>query len=188
MAKQHGINSSTYNEFIIDSGKLFFNYGQAGEVALGATRGGSAFAINTEYREMPVDGAKGAVKGGRRITRIEAMLTVNMVEFDSKILALALPGSVTADYPNTATKTHTKISRDLQLALADYITNVAIVGEVSGVSDKYFIGILKNVLADGNLEIGLVDNDESVLSIQFKAHFDSTDMDAEPWEIRWPVI
>ena len=187
MAKQNGINSSTYKEFIIDSGKLYMNYGEIGEAALGATRGGSTFAINTEYRDMPVDGAKGVVKGGRRITRVEVMLTVNMVEIDATILAKALPGSDTADYPNTPSKTHDQITRALDIALGDYITNVAIVGEVSGAASTYFIGILKNVLADGNLEVALVDNDESVLSIQFKAHFDPATITTEPWEIRWPL-
>lgn len=188
MARQHGINSSSYKEFIIDGGKLFFNYGEAGELAMGATRGGSTFAINTEYKDMPVDGAKGPVKGGRRITKVEAVLTVNMIEFNAALLAKALPGSAQADYPSTPAKTHDKITRSLTLALTDYITNVAIVGEVTGVSDKYFVGILKNVIADGNLEISFVDNDESVLSLQFKAHFDPAAIDTEPWEIRWPVI
>ena len=188
MAKQNGINSSTYNEFIIDSGKLYINYGEAGEAALGATRGGSTFAINTEYRDMPVDGAKGPVKGGRRITKVEAIMTVNMVEIDSTILTKALPGSAKADYPSTPAKTHDKITRALQLATTDYITNVAIVGEVSGSTTKYFVGILKNAIADGNLEISLVDNDESVLSIQFKAHFDPASISTEPWEIRWPTL
>jgi hypothetical protein len=188
MARQHGITSNTYNEFLIDSGKLYINYGQAGEAALGATRGGTTFAINTEYRDMPVDGAKGPVKGGRRITRVEAILTVNMVEIDTTVLTKALPGSSAADYPTTPTKTHDQITRELAIATTDYLTNVAIIGEVSGSTSKYFVGILNNVIADGNLEVSLVDNDESVLAIQFKAHFDPSDMDAEPWEIRWPTI
>ncbi len=187
MARQHGINSSTYDEFIIDSGKLYLNYGESGEAALGATRGGSTFAINTEYKDMLVDGAKGPTKGGRRITKVEAILTVNMVEFNSTVLSKALSGSDVADYPSTPAKTHDKITRALQLASTDYLTNVAIVGEVSGKTATYFVGIIKNALADGNLEISLVDNDESVLSIQFKAHFDPSAMDTEPWEIRWPT-
>jgi len=188
MAKQNGINSSTYNEFLIDSGKLYINYGEAGEAALGATRGGSSFAINTEYRDMPVDGAKGPVKGGRRITKVEAVMTVNMVEIDATLLNKAIPGSTKADYPSTPAKTHDKITRALALLTSDYITNVAIVGEVSGTTTKYFVGILKNVIADGNLEIGFVDNDESVISIQWKAHFDPAAMETEPWEIRWPIL
>ena len=188
MARQHGINSNTYKEFIIDSGKLYINYGEAGEAALGATRGGSTFAINTEYRDMPVDGAKGPVKGGRRITKVEAVMTVNMVELNATLIQKALPGSSVADYPSTPAKTHDKVTRALAIALTDYITNVAIVGEVSGAASTYFVGILKNAIADGNLEVALVDNDESVLSLQFKAHFDPAAIDTEPWEIRWPVI
>jgi len=187
MARQHGITSTTYDKIVLDSGKLIMNYGEAGEAVLGATRGGSTFAINTEYREMPVDGAKGAVKGGRRITKVEAMLTVNMVELSGALFNKALTGSDMADYPSTPAKTHDQITRSLEIAAGDYLTNIAIVAEVSGKAATYFVGILKNVISDGNFELGFVENDESVLSIQWKAHFDPSDMDTEPWELRWPT-
>ena len=187
MARQHGVTSTSYDKIVLDAGKLVMNYGEVGEANLGATRGGSTLSINTEYREMSVDGAKGPVKGSRRITKVEAILTVNMVELSGALFVKALTGADIADYPDTPTKTHDSITRALDVAAGDYLTNVAIVAQVSGKASTYLVGILKNVIADGNFELGLVENDESVLSIQFKAHFDPADLDTEPWELRWPT-
>ena len=46
---------------------------------------------------------------------------------------------------------------------------------------------MKNALCDGNFEIGMSDNEESVLKVQFTAHFDPADMDDEPWRIWYPL-
>jgi hypothetical protein len=51
-----------------------------------------------------------------------------------------------------------------------------------------FIGILKNVLASSNLSMSFADGDESALEVTFKAHFDPSTMDTEPWELRFPTI
>jgi hypothetical protein len=48
--------------------------------------------------------------------------------------------------------------------------------------------IIENALAKGNLELGFNHNDESVLAVNFKANFDSADLTAEPWKIRYPTI
>lgn len=187
MPRYHGITSNTYKNFVIDAGAVYKNYGEVGEALLGATRDGNTFTIEQEIREMPVDGAKGLVKGGRRITRVTARITANFVEFSSTLLQHALPGSSVANYPDDITPTHDQITRALQIALADYLTNIAIVGNVSG-SDQPIICGIKNALADGNLEISESDGEEAGISIQFTAHFDPTDLDTEPWFIRYPKI
>jgi hypothetical protein len=189
MSRKYGITTNTYKKFVIDSGAVYKNYGESGEALLGATRGGNSFVIETELREMPVDGAKGSVKGDKRITRVVAKITANFVEINPAILQLANPGSVVADYPvSPATKTHDSVTRALQIALTDYVTNIAIVGEVTGNSAAPFIGIIKNALAEGNFELTLADSDEGVISITFMSHFDPSALDTEPWEMRWPVI
>ena len=188
MARRYGITANTYKKFIVDSGAVYVNYGEAGQAKLGATRGGSTFTIETEYRDMPVDGAKGAVKGGRRITSVNATLTVNFVELSASIMSRALPGSSIADFPATVGKTQDEITRTLQIALTDYATNIALLGEVTGNATTPAVFIVKNALADGNFEIALTDAEEPVLSITFKAHFDPSTMDAEPWAVRYPTI
>jgi hypothetical protein len=185
MARRHGITTDTYKRFIIDSGEVRINYVSTASpgTLLGATRGGSTYTIETEYREMPVDGAKGPVKGGRRITRVVAKLVANFVEMSTDLFERNLPGSS----HTTNGDGHDIVARSLQLADADYITNVAIIGEISD-GDVSIPGILlvKNAIGDGNVEIGLVDNDESVNKVQFTGHFLPSDLDTEPWAIYWP--
>ena len=186
MARKHGITANTYKKLIVDSGACYLNYGESDESLLGATRGGSSFVIETEYRDMPVDGAKGPVKGGRRITSVNATLTVNFLEHSAALMSRVLSGSSIADYGSP--KTHDEITRALQIALTDYAANVALVGEVTGDSVNAAEFIIENALADGNFELAFADADEPVLSAAFKAHFDPSSMDAEPWTIRFPEI
>jgi hypothetical protein len=95
---------------------------------------------------------------------------------------------ITASYEYTAgaTKTHDKITSTGIIADADYLTNIAIVGTISG-SGEPFIGIIKNALGDGNLDIKTADKDEAGVEAQFTAHYDPADLDDVPWEIRNPV-
>lgn len=188
MARQHGITANTYKKFVIDSGAVYLDYGEAGETLLGATRGGNVFNVETEYRDMEVDGAKGPVKGGRRITNVSVSLTANFVELTATIMNKILTGSSVADYPDTPSKTHDQITRSLSIALSDYATNVALVGEVTGNSTYPAIFIVKNSIVDGNFELTMADDDETVLAAEFKGHFDPSDVDTEPWEIRYPEI
>lgn len=188
MAK-HGITTNTYTRFIIDSGAVYKNYGEAGQALLGATRGGNAFKIESEIRQMDVDGARGPVKGGERLVGIVATLTANFVEVSKELLLRALPGATAANYPAApATKTHDLITRSADIVTGDYLTNVAIVGQSTASATNYVIVKLLNVLSDGNLEISFSDKDESVLAVTFKAHFDPSVMTTEPWEIYNPII
>lgn len=186
MARKYGITANTYKKFIVDSGACYLNYGESDEALLGATRGGASFVIETEYRDMPVDGAKGPVKGGRRITSVNATLTVNFIEHAASLMSRVLPGSSVADYGSP--KTHDEITRALSIALTDYATNVALVGEVTGDATNAAEFILDNALVDGNFELTFADADEPVLAAAFKGHFDPSSMDAEPWTIRFPEI
>jgi hypothetical protein len=185
MGRQHGILTDTYERIVIDSGAVYKNYGETGQILLGATRGGNSFVIETEYRIMEVDGARGPVKGGRRITNVTAKLTANFVEISEDILRLGLAGSSRAHYPSTGTATHDEITRALTIAASDYLTNIAIVGEVTGSSAAIVCGI-KNALGDGNIEISFADKDESVVAVTFTGHFLPSALDSEPWFIRYP--
>jgi len=67
----------------------------------------------------------------------------------------------------------------------DYIDNVAIVGNVSGKS-KPVICMVKNALADTGFSLSTAPRDEAVPAIVFTGHYDPSDLDTEPWEVRWP--
>lgn len=188
MARKHGITANTYKYFAIDQGAVYVNYGEAGQALLGATRGGNTFTVEQDMRNMEVDGAKGEVKGGKRITAVRPIIVANFVEIDKTILNYAFPGSTVADYPSTPAKTHDGITRDIAIATTDYLTNIAIVGECSGTSTGYIECVISNVLSEGNFEMSWAPNDESVIAVTFKGHFDPSDLETEPWTIRFPVI
>ncbi len=79
---------------------------------------------------------------------------------------------------------HTTITGG-EIGDTDYIDNVAIVGNVSG-KTKPVICIVKNALADAGFSLATAPRDEAVPAIIFTGHYDPGDLDAEPWEIRWP--
>jgi hypothetical protein len=184
----NGITSSTYRRLVLDTGQLRIGYVDADNpgALIGATRGGSVFEVAPDIREMPVDGVKGEAKGSKRIARVTATLTANIVEFKSWVIKLAAPGSGNYDYP-AVNPTHAEIKRFLLLSLAKYQSTIAIVGEVKD-TDEPVVCILKNVIGTNGINISLTSNDEAVMQIIFKAHFDPENMDAEPWEIVNPNI
>jgi len=187
MNRRHGVTSTTFQKIIIDSGAVYKNFVSPSSLGtlLGATRGGNEFVIEQEIREMEVDGAKGMVKEGRRITRSTAVITANFLTVDPALLDIALPGSIAGTFPLTTTPvaaTHDTVKRTLDIALSDYLTNVAIVGQMN-TNLQPVVVIVKNVLGDGNFTYSFTDNDETVLTVQFTAHFDPASMDAEPWEV-----
>lgn len=183
----HGITSSTMNNLWLDAGKVVLNYGETTPAPrdLGATIGGNSFAIETEYKDIRPDGARGAVKGGRRITDVTSRLTVNLAEITKENLMLALPGSasVAGTAPNTG---YDIITRTRNLLDTDHVKNIAFIGTISGKTLPVVI-VLKNPLADGNLEISGEDKEEGTIEVQFTAHFDPAAMEVEPWEIRYPT-
>lgn len=183
MSRYHGITEDTYERFVVDAGQVrmgFVDVDNPGTL-LGATRGGSSFTVETEYKEMSVDGAKGPVQGGRRITKVSVAMSVNFVEWSTDLIKILQPGS-----SETLSGDYDSISRSLQLGNSNYLSNIALIGEVSDPASGPAIFILRRALADGNLEIAMSDAEEAVLKAQFTGHFSPTDLDTEPWIIMWP--
>jgi len=187
MARFHGISADTYKRFVIDSGAVYTGFTDFTSLGtlLGATRGGSSLTIEQEIREMEVDGARGPMKGGRRFTMIKASLTVNFIEHTLAGFKRMLVGSDSATF-NTDWDA---ITRALVIEDADFLTDVTIVGEVSGSANAMGIK-LTNVIADGNFELSFADKDEGVIAVTFTAHFDpavvGAGTDTEPWSLIWP--
>lgn len=181
MKKVSGISADTYNRLLIDSGAVYLNYGTVNEELIGATRGGNTASIEPENREMPVDGAPGPVKGSQRRLRSIAKLTVNLIEIKTDSILANLPGA-----SSTSDGTHDVITRNTQISAGDYFDNVTLVLEKSGTDELYFFKI-KNALALGNYELGASEDDESVMTIEFTAHYDPDNLGNEPWEIGNPL-
>ena len=187
--KTHGITTETVKNFIVDAGAVYYFNDADKETPsswnlMGATRDGNSYTVEQEIKYMEVDGVKGELKGNKRIISVIPQLTANFVEMSANRFAEALPGSTITDFPTTDS-THDQIIRSLEIALPDYMDNIALVGEVHG-KDQPIICIIKNGLASGNLEISTADDDEAGLSITFGGNFDIDDLETEPWEVLYP--
>lgn len=184
MARQHGISSDTYNRFVIDSGAAYTGFTDFTSMGtlLGATRGGNTFSIEQEIREMEVDGAHAPVKGSRRIVRVTSKLTINFIEHTLTNLKYLLVGSTSAAF-NTDWDA---ISRSLSVSASDYLSDITLVGEVSGTTSGACAFKLDNTIVDSNFELSLTDKEEGVIAATFTAHQDPADIETEPWTIYWP--
>lgn len=99
MTRRHGVTDSTPDNFALDQGVAYKDYGELTEVCLGATRGGGDFALNATYRKMPVDGERGDIKGFKRLETCRPTITFNPTEMTANNIGYFIPGS---DNPTTA--------------------------------------------------------------------------------------
>jgi len=179
-----GVTTETVKSMIIDAGAVFADYGETNERILGATREGASFLIEQEVREIPIDGVRGPLKGGRRVISEHARITANLLEMTPDNLSLALLGS---SVDSTTEPDTSIITRENVFPKAsEYLKNVALVGRRQDTGQDV-IFIIKNPLADGNFELETTDDDEASLEVQFTAHFDPADVTISPWEIRVPT-
>lgn len=191
--KTTGARPQSVQNFAIDAGGVFLNYGLAGERQIGATRGGSTFTVEQELREMEIDGLKNPAMGARRLTGGSATLAINNLEMSPENLLIMFPGAAqnAVDLGATGGTTHQRISRNRNLQLSDYITNVAIVQEVLGKTQR-MVYIVKNAINTENFEVSTSPDDEVVVACTFGAHIDLSTLDdtgqtEEAWEVYVPV-
>ncbi len=178
--KKHGVSTDTPDRILIDAGAVYTGWTSVGSpgTLLGATKGGNIFELNRTIRRMDPDGAKGPVKGFRRIEEVVATLTVNLMEITEANLLKALAGSSATDHVLTGA----------EIDDSDYISKVALVGTITGFdgTSAPIICVLENVLVDGPLVMNLNPKDEAIIQLKFTAHYLDSDLDSEPWSITYP--
>jgi hypothetical protein len=188
MPRQTGVTSSTPFNLLVDAGAVYVNYGETDERLLGATRGGNTFRVNQDFRMMDADGVPGAINAMTRIINVEVILTARMLELSAENLLLAFPGATNTAAPIVPPATasvHQSIRRARNIQAADFLKNVAIVGTIQGKAEP-IVCIVYNAMQSDNVELGTSDDDESVIELNFRGHFDLSNLDLEPWEIRYP--
>lgn len=120
------------------------------------------------------------------LERVDGNYVMNWVE--GKVV---FPANITTDYDIIASYTYTSgaaVDTTItggEIGDEDYIDNVAIVGNMSG-KNYPVICIVKNALADAGFSLSTAPRDEAVPVIVFTGHYDPSDLDTEPWEIRYP--
>lgn len=183
----HGITPETVKNMIFDAGAIYANYGEVDERLVGATSGGTTFTVEREVKEIEIDGARGKVKGARRIISENASLSINLLEMSAANFKLALTAADMTDVMNGEVKVADKIKPRGKILDSDYLTNIALVTTVSG-TDQPCVVILKNALADDELELELEDQEEGKPEVVISAHYDPANLSEVPYEIHYPVV
>jgi len=176
----HGVSTNTPDRIVVDAGAVYTGWTSVASpgTLLGACKGGNVFELIRPLRDIQPDGAKGPVKGLRRLESVSAKLTVNLLEITEANLLKALPGSAASSHVITGDEVDDN----------DYIGTVALVGTVTGFTgtSNPIIITLSNCLVDGPFTLNMNPKDEAVIQLVFTAHYANTDLDTEPWSITYP--
>lgn len=147
-----------------------------GDIPIGLTRGGSAFSVDREIRNIEADGDKGPVKGRIVIDAEEAKLVVNALELFSQ-------DEILKYYPGMKLTTNT-LTSDLLIKEGDY-NDVVWTGKTK--DGKAVVVTLENALNMGNLDWSFEDRDEVVPELEFTATYLESARDTAPWNVEFPI-
>lgn len=184
-----GFNEKTAKNIQFDAGSYFKNFdidtdtyatAKAAGKLLGATQGGGSFSAVPTMRDIEVDGVKGSAKGLSVLDTWEVMMSMNLLELNKENIAAALvTGTITEE------DFYDKIEAGNYICDENYIENITFVGRISGTQKPMIIQIFNAINTNG-LSITSADNAEGVVALEFKAHYDATDLDTVPFVIYYP--
>lgn len=192
MAKKYsGFTAKTAENLLLDAGAYFINYDvdadtfetavAAGKL-LGATRGGGSFNATPEIRAIEIDGVSGLAKGLQVIDSWDVGMTANVLEVTKEGLARALTSSETDENTNL---NYDIIKAKNYIELTDYIDNITYIGKKSGTDEPVIIQIY-NAINTSGLSLETADKGETVISMEFKGHYDASDLENPPFAIFMP--
>lgn len=171
------------NNFIIDTGAVYINYGENNQVLLGATEGGNQFGLEIEYRKMSFDNVKGDLINSHRLIGSVPKIIANIIEINYELLNIALPGSFITFQSGSV-----EIKRAIKKLLeSDYINNISIVAQHGG-TGSYIVFKILNAITIEDIEIPFEESAESVIECTFAGCFTPVDQKNEPWAIDFITI
>jgi len=162
-------------------GAIYFNYGEAGEVVVGVTKGGSEFKDGAEFRHRESDGDYGPVKGAIDLIKMTPVLKIRTLKIDKTNLQKYYAGMSLDD----ADGTYSKLTRMVDLS-SSYIDNVAFVGQNRTGED--IIIILYDAIGLSALAMAFTKDVEIIPEIELTATFDpatfvKTDASTYPYQV-----
>src|SRR4030065_930841 len=152
------------SEIYLGEGIVYADYEEVTQYLIGATRDGSKYEEERVIRKMPFDGAYGSYQGLRRYERRVPRLIVNFLKFTYLNIVKGLPGVTVTDRGD-----YHEIAFDLEIADADYLTNIAFVGQTH--EGKVIVIKIFNPLNDGNINLNFKEKDEVVSPMQYTGHY-----------------
>lgn len=185
-----GLNSKTPEHLLLDSGAFFKNfiigtdtYESATAKLIGATKGGGSFSAVPSFRDIEIDGLRGATKGMKLLESWEVKLSAAIVEITPDIIKDSL--AIAEKKSSTTLSTHEEIKGKMCIEDSDYIENITWIGNLSGSNDPVIIQVFNAVNAKG-LELSFEDKGETVSEMEFMGHFSLANQNEVPFKIFYP--
>lgn len=185
--KSHGITKDTPKNVLFGAGTFYKNLKYETDawkgVVLGATTGGGKVSIEQEYKDLEIDGATVTVKGMKVKIAEKGIIECTMAEFapGRVVDALHLVPDTTAPV-----KGYTKYVTKKQISEADYLENIAFVGEL--LDGRKAIVIMGNAICTAAFEIEGKNAEMSSYAITFEsaADFSQNDLNHLPIAFYFP--
>lgn len=150
-------------------------------VDIGLTRGGGAFKVKTDFREIAADGDYGPVKGRIRKIKSIATLEINALE----LLTSNLPKVYAGLNVNTSDATMDVVTANADVAVTDY-SQIYFLGKTeAGKSVKI---TLDNAINLEGIDWSLKDKDEVVPKLTFTATYTEDARTVEPWNVQFAKV
>ncbi|MEG3265738.1 hypothetical protein [Streptococcus suis] len=193
--KKTGYTKNTPKSYIVNAGAVYKNLTWNTETQkwegelLGATSGGNKLTIEQNYRQIEVDGVFTAAVGQKVLESQGAKLEINAKELTAENIRMAINGVIEQGDGQKAPATSKVITAKGELKKTDYITNLGLVGNLSGTNEPIIV-ILDNALCVSGLEFETKDNDEAVITMTFEAHANEEQIDdlTLPCRIIYPTV
>lgn len=189
--KISGFTSNTAENLLLNAGAYFKNFYpekdtfetavESGKL-IGATKGGGEFSAVPTIRQIEADGVAGRAKGMEVIDSWDVYLKATVLEVKKESIVQSLCAASVDEETNSD---YDIITARSEIAIDDYIDNVAWVGTLSG-SNKPVIIIVKNALNTEGLKLTTQDKNEATISMTFYGHYTQEDLDSPPFDIYYP--
>ena len=172
------LNTRNYSDkivdrIILDAGAIYLNLklenGEFTGTELGGTQGGNEFTIESEIRQIAVDGVKGRAKGLNVLESVNPKLKINLLEITARNLAMAIAGS---NLDTTSDEAYDILTGSDSIKLEEYLDNIAFVGRLgTDGGNKPVIVVVENVLQLDPVSIKTTNKGEVVLALNFTGHY-----------------
>lgn len=184
-------SSDIVNRIMLDAGAVYLNTKfENGEFVsgtpLGATQGGNEFTVDSEIRQIGVDGVKGRAKGLNVLETANPKLKVNLLEITARNLSMAIAGS---NLDTTSDTVYDILTGKDSIELSEYIDNITFVGKLGTTGEnKPVIIVVENVLQLDPVAIKTSDKGEVVLALNFNGHYSEQNVlnGTQPYKIYYP--
>lgn len=170
------VSAPLQSDIVLAMGKIYVNYTVAGGTEYGAINSGT-FGVKREIHNIEVAGQLGKIKGlNRKVEIIPSLkldaLAVNYTNF------IYGAGMTVADVG-----AYHKITEDVEIADADYLTDIAFVGNTH--AGLGVIIIVYNALMVSNTQLDFASKKEIINGVEYEGCYDRTALTTVPYEIRY---